>query len=77
MQQIPEYFFSRKRKSFAFRCIARKENWYPKTQSFADTWMLLIYVVHSDVYFRKSGLEHSASVKKDLEWFGEQRVEYL
>jgi hypothetical protein len=39
--------------------------------------MLLIYVVHSDVDFRKSGLEHSASVKKDLEWFGEQRVEYL
>jgi hypothetical protein len=37
--------------------------------------MLLIYNVHSDVYFRKGGLERSASIEKDLEWFREQGFE--
>lgn len=46
-------------------------------QSLQQKLQLLTYHLcnfHSDVYFRKSGLERSARITKDLEWFGGQGI---
>lgn len=41
-----------------------------------STYLCIInFNVHSDVYFRKSGLERSESIAKDLEWFREKGIQ--
>ena len=42
--------------------------------TFSIAYILLMYDVHLEVYFRKSGLERSASIEKDFEWFREQGI---
>lgn len=48
----------------------------------SDSWFLFIVIckrlkssiLTADSYFRKSGLERSESLAKDLEWFSEQGI---
>lgn len=35
----------------------------------------LLFLFFSDTYFRKTGLERSASISKDLEWFRQQGID--
>jgi hypothetical protein len=45
-----------------------------ETEMAANYSDIINFNVRSDVYFRKSGLERSESIAKDLEWFREQGV---
>jgi hypothetical protein len=45
-----------------------------ETEIAANYSHIINFNVRSDVYFRKSGLERSESIAKDLEWFREQGV---